>query len=286
MTLQLAKQTEINDTFNEYIALYKHILETLYTKALQRANNKAYVKQYFIENIQSEIEFNHGKEFNASVLNYFQIYYDMGFAWKKFFHEVRILQMGFRFNEQEMDLLTFVKLNAEFSAQEINRIVFNSKLLRFGNEPKTIYDYMASTILTKHRDIDFIKFVAKYKAVTAFLEVLKKLESGCKPNENITSHVVVIQDNIRWSKAKGKKIELIRLLVSLNDSKYFETTEGLTPSQEQLMNYFGEMLSVNLQHYEQDLSNGFESKLQTNTALFDKLKSSITKRFYQKVENN
>jgi hypothetical protein len=72
----------------------------------------------------------------------------------------------------------------------------------------------------------------------------------------------------------------------LHDAKYFETCDGMLPSQEQTMNYFGKMLSVNLNNYEQDLSNGFESKLATNTAIFDKLKSAIEKRFHQKVEQH
>jgi hypothetical protein len=157
-------------------------------------------------------------------------------------------------------------------------------MLKENQEEASIYDILSCTLLGKNRELDFVKYIAKYKTICAFMQTLRT------PNEyndaNNTNSIRTSNDGIRWNGAKGKKIELIRLLVALNDCKYFETADGLVPNQEHLMHYFGEMLSINLKHYEQDLSNGFESRLPTNTAVFDKLKTAIEKRHSQKVEQN
>jgi hypothetical protein len=183
-----------------------------------------------------------------------------------------------------MNTNDYAKLYAVFTPQEIKPIVWESKMLQGNHSEKTIYDFVNCVLLTKKRSFDFVKYIAKYKAVYDFLKIERIAnESNEVNNKNIIS---TSNNSIQWNRAKGEKIELIRLLVALNDNKYFETREGLIPSQEQLMNYFGEILSINLNYYEQDLSNGFESKLQTNGSIFDKLKSAIEKRFYQKVEQN
>jgi hypothetical protein len=178
----------------------------------------------------------------------------------------------------------FAKMTLNFTPQEQKRIEIESKMMEGIGNAEIIYNHTNCTLISKNRDIDFIKYVAKHNAMSEFLFKLKNnMENH---NENNKNHIRTSNDTIRWNAGKGKKIELIRLLVALNDCKYFETNDGTVPSQDQLMQYFGETLSVNLNHFEQDLSNGLESKLQTNTAIFDKLKLAIEKRFHQKVEQN
>ena len=273
-----------NEQFKIACKLYKEIIEKIYTKTLQQANNKAFAKNYFIQQLESELDFHHGFPFNATVLSYFELFYNLGFSWDKFFKEIRILQNIYSYNESKMNTNDYSKLYSEFTPQEVKRIVWESKMLQGNNSQKTIYYFVQCVLLTKKRSIDFVKYIAKYKAVYDFVQIERiENENNDVNNKNTIS---TSNNSIRWNRAKGKKIELIRLLVSLNDNKYFETSEGLITSQEQLMNYFGEKLSINLNHYEQDLSNGFESKLQTNISIFDKLKLAIEKRFYQKVEQN
>jgi hypothetical protein len=273
-----------NEQFKNACKLYKEIIENIFTKTLQQANNKAFAKNYFIQQLESELDFHQGFPFNATVLSYFELFYNLGFLWDKFFKEIRILQNIYSYNESKMNTNDYAKIYAEFTPQEVKRIVWESKMLQGNNAEKTIYDFVHCVLLTKKRTIDFVKYIAKYKSVYYFVQTIRiENESNEVNNKNFIS---TSNNSIRWNRAKGKKIELIRLLVALNDNKYFETREGLIPSQEQLMNYFGEILSINLNYYEQDLSNGFESKLQTNGSIFDKLKSAIEKRFYQKVEQN
>ncbi len=273
-----------NEQFKNACILFNNIIERIYNKTLQQANNKAFAKNYFLQQLESELDFHQGFPFNATVISYFELFYNLGFSWDKFFKEIRILQNIYTYNESKMNTNDSAKLYSEFTPQEIKRIVWESKMLQGNNSEKTIYDFVHCVLLTKKRPIDFIKYIAKYKSVYDFLQ-LERIENE---NYEVNKKNIISTSNnsIRWNRAKGKKIELIRLLVALNDNKYFETSEGLIPSQEQIMNYFGEILSINLNHYEQDLSNGFESKLQTNISIFDKLKSAIEKRFYQKVEQN
>lgn len=277
-------ETQWDTIFIDTCKLYKSIIENIYQKAITKANNKVFAKNYIIQNVESELDFNSGYSFNKTVLDYFQIYYNLGFTWAKFFKEVRILQKVYTYDESHSTMNDNAKLCSEFTPQELKRIVWESKILQGNQQEKTIYNFVSCSLLTKNRDIDFVKYVAKYKAMCAFVQELRNTNE-CNDVNN-TNIIRASNECIRWNGAKGKKIELIRLLVALNDCKYFETSDGLAPNQEQLMNYFGEMLSVNLKHYEQDLSNGFESKLQTNTAIFDKLKTAIEKRCKQKVEQN
>lgn len=280
----LMTEEQWNTIFIDTCKLYKSILEKIYLKAMTKANNKVFAKNYIIQYIESELDFNNGYAFNKTVLDYFQIYYNLGFTWAKFFREVQVLQKIYTYNGTDTNMNDYAKLFDEFTPLEIKRIAWESKMLSENQQERTIYNFISCTLLTKNRDIDFVKFIAKYKTIHAFLQELQKTnECNEVNNKNI---IRALNEIIRWNGAKGKKIELIRLLVALNDCKYFETSEGLVPNQEQLMNYFGEMLSVNLKHYEQDLSNGFESRLQTNTAVFDKLKTAIEKRYNQKIEQN
>jgi hypothetical protein len=270
--------------FIDTCKFYKSIIDNIYEKAITKANNKVFAKNYIFQYIESELDFNSGYAFNKTVLDFFQIYYNLGFTWAKFFNEVRVLQKIYTYHGTDTNMNDYAKLCDEFTPQEIKRIAWESKTLQENQQEKTIYTFVSCSLLTKKRDIDFVKYIAKYKTICAFVKELRKTnECNEVNNKNIIS---ASNEIIRWNAAKGKKIELIRLLVALNDCKYFENSEGLVPNQEQLMNYFGEMLSVNLNHYEQDLSNGFESRLQTNTAVFDKLKTAIEKRYHQKVEQN
>jgi hypothetical protein len=273
-----------NTIFIDTCKQYRGIIESIYLKTIAKANNKPFAKNYFLQSLESELEFYKGYAFNETVVGYFQIYYNLGFSWAKFFKEVRVLQKIYTYDATNTTLNDFAKLCSEFTPQEVKRIALESKMLQGSQEETTIYDIVTYNLLTKKRDIDFVKYVAKYKAMCAFVQELRNTYE-CNDVNN-TNIIRASNESIRWNGAKGKKIELIRLLVALNDCKYFETSDGLVPNQEQLMNYFGEMLSVNLKHYEQDLSNGFESKLQTNTAVFDKLKSAIEKRCNQKVAQN
>lgn len=283
--MQIIMTEEQWDTiFLETCKLYKSIIDNLYLKAITKANNKVFAKNYCIQYIESELDFNNGYAFNKTVLEYFQIYYNLGFTWAKFFKEVRILQKVYTYDESNSTMNVYAKLSSEFTPQEIKRIALESKMLQENQQEKTIYNFVSCSLLTKKRDLDFVKYIAKYKTIFAFLQELRNTNE-CN-DVNSTNIIRASNESIRWNGAKGKKIELIRLLVALNDCKYFETSEGLVPNQEQLMNYFDEMLSINLKHYEQDLSNGFESRLQTNTAVFDKLKTAIEKRYDQKFEQN
>ena len=273
-----------NTIFIDSCKFYKSIIEKICLKAITKANNKVFAKNYIIQYIESELDFNNEYAFNKTVLSYFQIYYNLGFTWAKFFKEVRILQKVYTYDATNTSMNHYAKLCSEFTPQEVKRITFESKILQGNQQEKTIYDTVNCTLLSKNRDIDFVKYIAKYKTISAFVQELRNTNE-CNDVNN-TNIIRASNESIRWNGAKGKKIELIRLLVALNDCKYFETADGLIPNQEQLMNYFGEVLSVNLKHYEQDLSNGFESKLQTNTAVFDKLKTAIEKRHSQKVLQN
>jgi hypothetical protein len=277
-------ETQWNTIFIDTCKLYKSIIEKIYLKAITKANNKVFAKNYIIQYVESELDFNNGFAFNKTVLYNFQIYYNLGFTWAKFFKEVRILQKVFNYDESNSSMYDYAKLCSEFTPQVLKRIALESKMLQDNQQEKTIYNFVSCSLLTKKRDIDFVKYIAKYKTIYAFLQELRKT-NDCNEVNN-TNIIRASNESIHWNNAKGKKIELIRLLVALNDCKYFETSEGLVPNQEQIMNYFGEILSINLNHYEQDLSNGFESRLQTNTAVFDKLKTAIERRYNQKVEQH
>lgn len=280
----LMTETQWNTIFIDTCKLYKSIIEKIYLKAITKANNKVFAKNYIIQYVESELDFNNGFAFNKTVLYNFQIYYNLGFTWAKFFKEVRILQKVFNYDESNSSMYDYAKLCSEFTPQVLKRIALESKMLQDNQQEKTIYNFVSCSLLTKKRDIDFVKYIAKYKTIYAFLQELRKT-NDCNEVNN-TNIIRASNESIHWNNAKGKKIELIRLLVALNDCKYFETSEGLVPNQEQIMNYFGEILSINLNHYEQDLSNGFESRLQTNTAVFDKLKTAIERRYNQKVEQH
>lgn len=277
-------EEQYKELFLTYCEKYTSICETLFTKALDRANDRTFAREYFLQQIESELEFHKGFKFNGTVLSYFQLFYNLGFSWNRFLKEVRVLQKIHNYYEDTADMIGYATLHAEFSPQEIKRIEVEAEILRGSKNDNCIYNFVRSVLLTKSRDIDFIYYVAKYKSISDFVQTNRN------PNEfkDVRNPKIInaSNENIRWNGGKGKKIELIRLLVALNDCKYFETKEGTVPNQEQLMNYFGEMLSINLKHYEQDLSNGFESKLQTNIAVFEKLKLSIEKRYHQKVEQN
>lgn len=273
-----------NNFFIDTCKLYKEIIEGIYLKTITQANNKEFAKKYFLEYLEAELNFLKGFPFNGAVLDYFQISYNLGFSWAKFFKEVRILQKLYTYDESNPSIIDYAKFCAEFTPQEQKRIVLESKIVNENQDEKGIYRLVRCTLLLKDREIDFVKYVAKYKTIYAFVQQLRNTYESNDVNN--TSIIRPSNERMRWNIGKGKKIDLIRLLVALNDCKCFETCEGLVPSQEQLMNYFGDMLSINLKHYEQDLSNGFESKLQTNTSLFDKLKSAIEKRYHQKVEQN
>jgi hypothetical protein len=283
MNLTLNEE-QYKDLFRTYYEKYSSICETLFTKALDRANDRIFAREYFLKQIESELEFHKGFKFNGTVLSYFQLFYNLGFSWNRFLKEVRILQKIQSYYEDTADMAGYAKLHAEFSPQEIKRIAFEAEILQGSKNENCIYNYVRSTLLTKSRDIDFIYYVAKYKSISDFIQSYRNANGS--NDANSPKKLYASNENIRWNGGKGKKIELIRLLVALNDCKYFESKEGTVPNQEQLMNYFGEMLSINLKHYEQDLSNGFESKLQTNIAVFEKLKLSIEKRYHQKVEQN
>jgi hypothetical protein len=277
-------ENQFDELFIDANNNYKQIIETIYQKTMSQANDKKFAVNYFIQQIESEIEYYQSFSFNALVVSYFQIFYKMGFSWKKFLKEVRILQMIHAYKNKESNINEFAKMALEFTPQEIRRIEIESKMMQGIENAEILYNYTNCTLINKNRDIDFIKYVAKHQAMSEFLYKLKNnMENHDETNKN---KIRTSNETIRWNAGKGKKIELIRLLVALNDCKYFETINGTVPSQDQLMQYFGEVLSVNLNHFEQDLSNGLESKLHTNTAIFDKLKSAIEKRFYQKVEQH
>lgn len=281
--MQIIMAEEQWDTiFIDACKLYKGIIEEVYDKAITKANNKVFTKNYFLEYMEAELEFYKGYSFNSTVISYFQIYYNLGFTWAKFFKEVRILQKVYTYDTSKTSMNDYAQLCNDFTPQEVKRITIESKMLKENQEEASIYGVLSSTLLTKKREMDFVKYIAKYKTMCAFMETLRTTNE-CNEANN-TNSIRASNDGIRWNGAKGKKIELIRLLVALNDCKYFETADGLVPNQEQLMHYFGEMLSINLKHYEQDLSNGFESRLPTNTAVFDKLKTAIERRYNQKVE--
>ena len=277
-------EAQWNNIFIDTFKLYKGIIESIYLKTIAKANNNVFAKNYFLEYMEAELEFCKGYSFNSTVIGYFQIYYNLGFTWAKFFKEVRILQKVYTYDANNTSMNDYAILCAEFSPQEVKRIVVESKMLKENQEETSTYDIVSCTLLGKKREIDFVKYIAKYKTMCAFVQELRNTNE-CNDVNNKNA-IRASNESIRWNGAKGRKIELIRLLVALNDCKYFETSDGLVPNQEQLMNYFGEMLSVNLKHYEQDLSNGFESRLQTNTAVFDKLKTTIEKRCKQKIEQN
>lgn len=271
-----------NIVFIDAYKLYRDIIENIYNKAIGKANNKTFAKSYFLEYLETELEFFNKSSFNQAIVNYFQVSYNLGLTWAMFFKEIRILKKIHTYNDSNANMDDYLKLCSEFTPQEVNRIVIESKLLKSDYQETSIYSVVSSTLLNKNREIDFVRYIAKYKSMCAFAHSLRSAKEN--NDENNKNTIKVSNDAIRWNGTKGKKIELIRLLVALNDCKYFETDKGLVPSQDQLMNYFGQVLSIKLNHYEQDLSNGFESKLQTNTALFDKLKRAIEKRFDQKVE--
>jgi hypothetical protein len=281
---ELNTENLFDELFITVNKMYQQIIETIYQKTISQANDKRFAQNYFIKQMESEIEYYQSFSFNALVVSYFQIFYKMGFSWQKFLKEVRILQMIHAYKNKESNINEFAKMALVFTPQEIRRIEIEYKMMGSNDNDGIIYNHTYCTLINKNRDIDFIKYVAKYNAMSEFLFKLRNnMENHYETNKNI---IRTSNETIRWNAGKGKKIELIRLLVALNDCKYFETIDGAVPSQDQLMQYFGEILTVNMNHFEQDLSNGLESKLHTNTAIFDKLKLAIEKRFHQKVEQN
>jgi hypothetical protein len=281
---ELNTENLFDELFITVNKMYQQIIETIYQKTISQANDKRFAQNYFIKQMESEIEYYQSFSFNALVVSYFQIFYKMGFSWQKFLKEVRILQMIHAYKNKESNINEFAKMALVFTPQEIRRIEIEYKMMGSNDNDGIIYNHTYCTLINKNRDIDFIKYVAKYNAMSEFLFKLRNnMENHYETNKN---KIRTSNETIRWNAGKGKKIELIRLLVALNDCKYFETIDGAVPSQDQLMQYFGEILTVNMNHFEQDLSNGLESKLHTNTAIFDKLKLAIEKRFHQKVEQN
>lgn len=281
---QTLNEQECELYFKEQFTFYTTILEKLHLGALYQATDKVFANDYFRQHIETELAFQVGFPFVAKIIESFNLYRKLGLSWYKLLKEISIQQKIYTYKPKESSIQELAVIYNEFTINEIRRVELESSLLNVKNdEMKTsIYNFLKCNLLFMQRDIDFIRFFAKYLTLNEYLNKMKT-DTNIDKN-NVRGDNENDNSTIRWNGNKGKKIELIRLLVALNDCKYFETSEGRVPSQEQLMNYFGELLSVNLQHYEQDLSNGLESRLNTNTALFDKLKSAIEKRFNQKVE--
>lgn len=100
-----------------------------------------------------------------------------------------------------------------------------------------------------------------------------------KLNERVN---IMPQSLIHWSSKKGAKIDLIRVLISLYDNKYFELENKEIPSQELLMKEFGKFLHIDLSNYDSDFSHSLESSIETNVAIFEKMKAKIQSKKMKK----
>jgi hypothetical protein len=78
-----------------------------------------------------------------------------------------------------------------------------------------------------------------------------------------------------WNKPK---IDLIRLLITALDSKFFKDATGMQPTQEKVMSYFGKVLGIDLTNHQTDLSNGLLGTAESNHKIFDTLRKAMQKR--------
>jgi hypothetical protein len=188
---------------------YTSIAEQLYSKTITRAKDKNFAPKYFLQQVEYEIEFQQGFPFNALVVSYFQIFYKMGFSWESFLKEVSILQQVYSADDDNLNVKDFANQFLQFTPQEKKRIIIEGKIYLNNKTENSVYDFVTCFLLAKNRDTDFIKYVAKYKAMCDYLDALrtKKVINA----ENNKNSIRTSNESMRWNGAKGKKIELIRL---------------------------------------------------------------------------
>lgn len=87
---------------------------------------------------------------------------------------------------------------------------------------------------------------------------------------------------IHLAHKKGAKIDMIRVLISLYENKYFVIENGEVPSKELLMGEFGKFLNIDLSGYDSDLSHGLEQSMEANLTIFEKMKDKIKQKKIKK----
>jgi len=83
---------------------------------------------------------------------------------------------------------------------------------------------------------------------------------------------------------KGAKIDLIRVIVAMYDNGFFEDETKQKVDLINVMKTLGDVLGVDLSDYDNSLSTGFLSKIETNLKVFNDLKQAIQKRYNKRLE--
>jgi hypothetical protein len=89
------------------------------------------------------------------------------------------------------------------------------------------------------------------------------------------SEPISTEIDVFWNKPK---VDLIRLLITALDSKFFKDATGMQPTQEKVMSYFGKVLGIDLTNHQTDLSNGLLGTAESNHKIFDLLRKAMQKR--------
>jgi hypothetical protein len=83
---------------------------------------------------------------------------------------------------------------------------------------------------------------------------------------------------------KGAKVDLIRIFVAMYDNGFFESETKQKVDLINVMKSLGDVLGMDLSDYQNNLSDAFNSKIETNLKVFDTLKQAIQKRYNKRLE--
>lgn len=125
-----------------------------------------------------------------------------------------------------------------------------------------------SESLPDSQRLELDKEVIEYKQEIETLNArIIDLESKSEPKST--------EIDVFWNKPK---VDLIRLLITALDSKFFKDATGMQPTQEKVMSYFGKVLGIDLTNHQTDLSNGLIGTAESNLKIFDLLRKAMQKR--------
>jgi hypothetical protein len=83
---------------------------------------------------------------------------------------------------------------------------------------------------------------------------------------------------------QGAKVDLIRIIVAMYDNGFFESETKQKVDLINVMKSLGDVLGMDLSDYQNNLSDAFNSKIETNLKVFDTLKQAIQKRYNKRLE--
>ncbi|MCP4521802.1 MAG: hypothetical protein GY827_08965 [Cytophagales bacterium] len=107
---------------------------------------------------------------------------------------------------------------------------------------------------------------------------IEKLKTLAEFDEKSTS---TTQPKLKLSSKKGTKTNLIRVLHTLYEMRYFETSDGQIPTKLEFMEVMGEYFDTNFSDYARNLSQSLQNQpLEANTKVFMEMISIIEKEHF------